>query len=130
MSSAAAFQPPYRGGRGGGALRHTGPGGAGGDGGDGRSPAHPGSRPLRDLSLRGLKVTSGTASSSFNSLPPSSGESSGAAAGAAGRYCYNGRLGLVAAASQLQGKRASQEDRVTVAADLVAALSGKVRDET
>lgn len=132
LSSSAASQPPCRGGgRGGGALRHTGPRGAGGGsgGGDGRSPVHPGSRPLRDLSLRGLKVTSSTASSSSNySLSPSSGESSGAAAGAArSNYC-NGRLGLVAAASQLQGKRASQEDRVTVAADLVTALAGKVCD--
>ena len=36
------------------------------------------------------------------------------------------RLGLVAAASQRQGKRPTQEDRVRMAPDLALALMGKV----
>eukprot|EP00903_Cladosiphon_okamuranus_P018574 g17097.t1 len=109
-------QPPVRGGRGntggsaGGATRHNVP--------DGRPPAHSVCRPLRDLDLRGVRVTS-RASSAGATTKGLSGESSG-------NNCYNGRLGLVAAASQRQGKRPSQEDRTTVAADLAVALTGKV----
>lgn len=65
---------------------------------------------MRDLNLRGVKVTSGTTGASEST------ESN----------CCNGRLGLVAAASQRQGKRPSQEDRTTVAADLAVALTEKV----
>lgn len=139
------WQPPSRAGRGhvgGGASRHTGVGGPSGssfgNGSGGRSPVHSNSRPLRDLSLRGLRVTSTAAavnadpaspppSSSSLSPPPrpsslslSEGEEPSPAC------CNNGRLGLVVAASQRQGKRPSQEDRAMVAPDLVAALAGKV----
>lgn len=114
------MQPPLRGARGnvgggaGGATRHTGP--------DGRPTAHSLCRPLRDLNLRGVKVTSSTttASSAAATVAGLPDESSGS-------NCCNGRLGLVAAASQRQGKRPSQEDRTTVAADLAVALTGKVR---
>lgn len=134
-------QPPFREGRGhvvGGASRHTGVGdrsgsGSGNDTG-GRSHAHSNSRPLRDLSLRGVRVTSDAAaitsassSQSSSSSPPSS-----PLLLSGGKplpvCCNNSRLGLVAASSQRQGKRSSQEDRTTVAADLVEALAGKVNE--
>ncbi|CAM9887137.1 unnamed protein product, partial [Ectocarpus sp. 8 AP-2014] len=107
-----AAQPPYGGGRGGGAAsRRTGPGGtgSGGDGdGDDRSRTPYGSvRPLRDLSLRGVKVRSSARGPAATGSPPPS--------QAPGESRCNPRLGLVAAVSQRQGKRASQEDRATVA---------------
>lgn len=62
------------------------------------------------MNLRGVKVTSGATEASDST----------------GSNCCNGRLGLVAAASQRQGKRPSQEDRTTVAADLAVALTEQV----
>ncbi|CAM9402078.1 unnamed protein product [Ectocarpus fasciculatus] len=115
-----AAQPPCRGGRGGGvASRCTGTGSTGSGGGD-RSRTLSGSvRPLRDLSLRGVKVRSSARG----------GASAGAPSQVPGESSCNPWLGLVAAASQRQGKRASQEDRVVVAADLATAVAGKVDRE-
>lgn len=59
------------------------------------------SRPLRDLSLQGVAVASSS------------------------ELC-NSRLGLVAAVSQRQGSRGSQEDRAIILPDVSLALVGKV----
>ncbi|CAM9644716.1 unnamed protein product, partial [Scytosiphon promiscuus] len=121
-----AAQPPSRLGRGGGnsdtgSPRHAGNNPAGGGNSGGRSSSN--CRPIRDLCLRGMRVTS----TPPNSLLPSSSSPAAAVSSAPGHFnCINRRLGLVAAASQRQGKRASQEDRVTVAANLAEALVGKV----
>lgn len=116
-------QPPSRLGHGGGdnntaSSRHAANGGGNGSA---RSFSNP--RPLKDLSLRGMRVSS----TAPKSPPP---PHSSSFSGSAGRWNHvNSRLGLVAAASQRQGKRASQEDRTAVAADLAEALAGKVVKE-
>lgn len=65
--------------------------------------------PLKDLSLKDVIVTSSPAARVWGAC--------------------NEQLGLIAAASQSQGRRPSQEDRITVAPSLAHALAaeGKVR---
>ncbi|CAM9521527.1 unnamed protein product, partial [Sphacelaria rigidula] len=102
-----AVQPRYHGGE-------QRPSASGGDG-SRLSPLSSPTLPLPDCSLQGVSVVWS---------PPSSSSSSASASSLPGGS--NARLGLVAAASQRQGKRPSQEDRLQSAAELAAALMGKV----